>query len=66
MIEKRGCPGRALRFLFFGLAVRLTFGAMRRDVCLFVRHKIDSYVEDRRDTRSGFLARVAPEVIANG
>ncbi|SAK96623.1 hypothetical protein AWB80_07238 [Caballeronia pedi] len=32
----------------------------------FVLHKIDSYVEARHETRSGFLARVALEAIANG
>jgi predicted RNase H-like HicB family nuclease len=32
----------------------------------FVLHKIDTYVEARHETRSGFLARVALEAIANG
>lgn len=32
----------------------------------FVLHKIDSYVQARHETRSGFLARVALEAIANG
>jgi predicted RNase H-like HicB family nuclease len=32
----------------------------------FVLHKIDSYVEARHETRSGFLARAALEAIANG
>ncbi|WP_244813958.1 type II toxin-antitoxin system HicB family antitoxin [Caballeronia sp. Lep1P3] len=32
----------------------------------FVLRKIDSYVEARHETRSGFLARVALEAIANG
>ncbi len=32
----------------------------------FVLHKIDSYVETRHETRSGFLARAALEAIANG
>ncbi|MDR5731444.1 type II toxin-antitoxin system HicB family antitoxin [Caballeronia sp. LZ025] len=32
----------------------------------FVLHKIDSYVEARHETRSGFLARAALEAIAHG
>jgi predicted RNase H-like HicB family nuclease len=32
----------------------------------FVLHKIDSYVEARHETRSGFLARAALQAIANG
>jgi predicted RNase H-like HicB family nuclease len=32
----------------------------------FVLHKIDSYVQARHETRSGFLARAALEAIANG
>ena|SRR5437868_2871138 len=32
----------------------------------FVLHKIDSYVERRHETRSGFLARAALEAIAHG
>jgi predicted RNase H-like HicB family nuclease len=39
----------------------------RIDISLprFVLHKIDSYVEARHETRSGFLARAALEAIAN-
>lgn len=32
----------------------------------FILHKIDSYVEARHETRSGFLARAVLEAIANG
>ena len=32
----------------------------------FVLHKIDAYVEARHETRSGFLARAALEMLAHG
>ena len=66
LIANPDCEGAIWAFVEVDLS-KLDSRPERIDLSLprFVPRRIDSYVETRHETRSGFLARVALEAIAN-